>query len=94
MRLIRRLSKLIDGVDLSMHAVGDVFDVSEHDAALLIAEGWAQFCRDPELERRAHTSRGRRADASQRPNRRAEDRFREALHDARAITVRARRRRR
>jgi hypothetical protein len=40
-RLTRRLANCIDGVNLSTHAVGDVFDVTRHDAELLIAEGWA-----------------------------------------------------
>jgi hypothetical protein len=40
-RLTRRLANSIDGVNLSDRSVGDVFDVTRHDAELLIAEEWA-----------------------------------------------------
>jgi len=40
-QLTRRLSERIDDVDLSKRRVGDCFDVSDRDAAMLIAEGWA-----------------------------------------------------
>lgn len=40
-RLTRRLATCIDGVDLSTHQIGDVFEVSRHDGELLIAEAWA-----------------------------------------------------
>jgi hypothetical protein len=35
------LAECVDGIDLSRRRVGDVFDVSRRDAAILIAEGWA-----------------------------------------------------
>ncbi len=40
-RLTRKLSEAIDGIDLSRRAVGDLLDLSQHDAEMLIAEGWA-----------------------------------------------------
>ena len=40
-RLTRKLSGFIDGVDLSAHQVGDVFEVTRQEGELLIAEGWA-----------------------------------------------------
>ena len=40
-RLTRKLAPLIDGVDLSSHDVGDVFDLPEEQAKLVIAEDWA-----------------------------------------------------
>jgi hypothetical protein len=40
-RLTRRLATYIDGVNLSAHRVGDVFEVTRHEAELLIAEEWA-----------------------------------------------------
>ena len=40
-QLTRRLADVLDGVDLSHHCVGDVIDVTRHEAELLIAEGWA-----------------------------------------------------
>jgi hypothetical protein len=39
--LRRKLADHIDGVDLSGHNVGDVFDLPWSDARLLIAEQWA-----------------------------------------------------
>ena len=48
-RLTRRLSEFIDDVDLSKRRVGDCFELSDHDAAMLIAEGWAS----PALAERA-----------------------------------------
>jgi hypothetical protein len=35
------LASYIDGVNLSAHGVGDVFEVTRHEAELLIAEEWA-----------------------------------------------------
>ena len=40
-RLTRKFAEVIDGIDLSSHAVGDVFNLSREDARLLVAEGWA-----------------------------------------------------
>ena len=48
-RLIKKLSEWIDGVDLSGYSVGDGLDLEEPAAALLIAEEWAL------PERRAHS---------------------------------------
>jgi hypothetical protein len=40
-RLTRKLATCLDGVDLSDHRCGDVFEMTRHEAKLLIAEGWA-----------------------------------------------------
>ena len=40
-RLTKRLADCIDGVNLSAHQVGDVFEVTRHEAELLVAEAWA-----------------------------------------------------
>ena len=40
-RLTRKLANEIDGVDVSHARVGDVLDLREPQAQLLIAEGWA-----------------------------------------------------
>ena len=40
-RLKRKLSESINGVDLSRAREGDTLDLSPRDALLLIAEGWA-----------------------------------------------------
>jgi hypothetical protein len=41
LRLTRKLADVIDGVDLTGRAVGDVFKLPASEARLLIAEGWA-----------------------------------------------------
>jgi hypothetical protein len=39
--LTRKLAPRLDGVDLSSHEVGDVFDLPPEEARLVIAEAWA-----------------------------------------------------
>jgi hypothetical protein len=39
--LTRKLAEMIDGVDLSLRQVGQVFDASPEEAWLLVAEQWA-----------------------------------------------------
>jgi hypothetical protein len=65
-RLTRKLAPIVDGIDLSSHEVGDVFDLPPEQARLVIAEDWAI----PERRmNNGHTSSGlrRRAD-DQRPD--------------------------
>jgi hypothetical protein len=40
-RLVRKLAARVNGLDLTRHNVGDVFDLPARDARMLIAEGWA-----------------------------------------------------
>jgi hypothetical protein len=40
-RLTRKLADCLDGIDVSMHHVGDVIDLSPPEAQLLLAEEWA-----------------------------------------------------
>jgi hypothetical protein len=40
-RLIRKLADILDGIDVSRHAEGDVLTLSQAQALLLIAEDWA-----------------------------------------------------
>jgi hypothetical protein len=40
-RLTRKFAEAIDGIDLSQYCVGDFIDLPQHDAELLLAEGWA-----------------------------------------------------
>jgi hypothetical protein len=42
-RLIRKLAPILNGVDLSQVKVGDVIQVPEAIAAMLIREGWAEL---------------------------------------------------
>ena len=41
-RLTRKFALALNGVDLSQLAVGDVVDLPERSANILIAEGWAE----------------------------------------------------
>jgi hypothetical protein len=58
-RLTRKYANEIDGVDLRGHEPGDVFDLSPHDACLLVAEEWAM----PERRRRQTEDAPRRREA-------------------------------
>jgi hypothetical protein len=40
-RLTKKLAERLDGVDLSNCAVGDLMDLPDEKARLLVAEGWA-----------------------------------------------------
>jgi hypothetical protein len=41
-RLTRKLAPALNGLDLSSLTVGEVVELSERDARMLIAEGWAE----------------------------------------------------
>ena len=41
-RLTTKLAEVVEGVDLSAHAEGDVIELTDGDAALLIRGGWAE----------------------------------------------------
>jgi hypothetical protein len=40
-RLTQKLAERINGIDLSGRAVGDVVDLPDREALVLVAEGWA-----------------------------------------------------
>ena len=40
-RLTRKFANFIDGIDLSRRKAGDLLDLSEREAKVLLAEGWA-----------------------------------------------------
>jgi hypothetical protein len=42
-RLTRKFSNLINGIDLSKVRAGETIDLSDQDAAMLMAEGWAEI---------------------------------------------------
>jgi len=111
-KLVHKLAGHLDGVDVTWHREGDVFDITRREAELLIAEGWAEpFFESPpnevrgvslEQELATAADRNRRRTLEQvrrlgeemeathfreQHRRRAEDRIREELHDARATTV-------
>jgi len=59
-RLTRRLAESIDGIDLSRRSVGDLIDLSQPDAKVLMAEGWATLA-DEEPANDAHPGMRARA---------------------------------
>jgi hypothetical protein len=42
-RLTRKFSNLINGIDLSKVREGQTIDLSDRDAQMLMAEGWAEI---------------------------------------------------
>lgn len=40
-RLVRKFANALNGIDLSKVSVGDVINLLPHQAAMLVAEGWA-----------------------------------------------------
>jgi hypothetical protein len=43
--LTHKLAERLDGIDVARFRVGDIVDISESEAHLLVAEGWATFDR-------------------------------------------------
>ena len=43
LRLIRKFAERLDEIDLSEREVGDVLELSDREARILIAEGWAEL---------------------------------------------------
>ena len=61
-RLTRKFSDLINGVDLSKAHPGDTLELTDRDARTLIAEGWAESVSGSPGRDRAHdTLKGPRA---------------------------------
>jgi hypothetical protein len=48
-RLIRKLAEQLDGIDMSAHCAGDVFESPQYEAELLIAEAWAVAVEEPRI---------------------------------------------
>jgi len=97
-RLTRKLAQVIDGIDLSGSRVGDVLELTDSEAELLVAEGWARHMKsgvvaadDAERRRRERRERIRThiddPAADVQGLRRVEDRIREELRDDRARII-------
>jgi hypothetical protein len=58
-KLIRKLSNVLNGLDLRPHNVGDVIEIGDAHAHMLVAEGWAERLAAP-LDRATadHHTRG------------------------------------
>jgi len=50
-RLTRKFSDIINGIDLSPYHRGDTLDLPARDAQMLVAEGWAVLADDPLRDR-------------------------------------------
>ena len=68
-RLLRKYSANIDGVNLEDAVVGDRLDLSPRDASILIAEGWAIHADDERAQRLL--PRALAADSSRHPRRKS-----------------------
>lgn len=67
-RLTRKFSNLLDGIDLSRYQKGDTLDLPARDADMLVAEGWAEPTEALVRDRAADgPARPRRRGKSQRP---------------------------
>ena len=52
-RLTRKFSNLLNGIDLSRYQRGDTLDLPARDAGMLLAEGWAEPAGDGARDRAA-----------------------------------------
>ena len=53
-RLTRKFADLINGIDLSNAHTGEMLDLSQREAEILLAEGWAEYAGAPQPRERAH----------------------------------------
>ena len=65
-RLTHKFAESINGIDLSRVRQGEALELSQRDASLLVAEGWAEL-----LDRAKLIRRNGRADAADKPATRA-----------------------
>lgn len=82
-RLIRKIACQVDGVDISTHAVGEVFDLPASDASLLVAEGWAVV--EPQAEVHAAPAFAAPAEAGGRDQHDSEDALMRTLQRLREL---------
>jgi hypothetical protein len=47
-RLTVKLAEVVDGIDLSHCVEGDIIELSEREARLLLAESWAELAEESE----------------------------------------------
>ena len=61
-RLTKKLAEMVDGIDISACVEGDVIELSERRAELLIAEAWAEPVHAHALETRTPVGDPQRSD--------------------------------
>ena len=94
-QLVRKLANHLDGIDVTAHRQGDVFDLPRREAELLIAERWAvAYYGPPAREVRDISAPYQLATAADRNARRSLEqirRFREELDTHRFVEQERRR---
>jgi hypothetical protein len=53
-RLTRKFADLINGIDLSRAHTGETLDLTQREAEILLAEGWAEYAGGEQLREQAH----------------------------------------
>jgi hypothetical protein len=53
-RLTRKFADLINGIDLSKAHTGETLDLSQREAEILMAEGWAEYAGGTQPIAQAH----------------------------------------
>ena len=53
-RLTRKFADLINGIDLSKAHTGETLDLSQREAEILLAEGWAEYAGGEQPREQAH----------------------------------------
>jgi hypothetical protein len=59
-RLTRKFADLINGIDLSKAHEGETLDLSEREAHMLLAEGWAEYEGGAQPRSQAHEKAGQK----------------------------------
>ena len=66
-RLTRKFSNILNGIDLSQAHTGDTLDLPARDAHMLVAEGWAELAELPVPDRASdRPPRGRKSRRSRK----------------------------
>ena len=59
-RLTRKFADLINGIDLSKADTGEMLDLTDREARLLLAEGWAEYEGGSQPRAHAHETPGQK----------------------------------
>ena len=69
-RLTRKFADLINGIDLSKAHTGETLDLSQRDAEILLAEGWAEYAGAVQPRETAHEVTPKKKSRERPPRRR------------------------
>jgi hypothetical protein len=59
-RLTRKFADLINGIDLSKAHEGEMLELTDRDAQMLLAEGWAEYEGGTQPRSQAHETPGQK----------------------------------